>query len=267
MIPCGVGDWLFFRYGRGDIDGMVAGFSKKLVQWRAFLDDLAAEQAERAEAGRIAKTVERGGGTGPAVVGGADAAAEAAAAVAAQAASVAGTATAAAVAAATTEAAAAGGGPRAFSAFTCLGPPCRFARPPQLDEAALPQPHWPLVALDRYREAFQPPGGPSGTLEAGGSSSGSTSGTSSISVSDGGSGGGDRDSGRSSDVDRDRGGGGSGGGRVVVFGTMEPWAESLCLALGAANVTTVEYMRCFCALVFGVWRYELILRADRGLQP
>ena len=29
--------------------------------------------------------------------------------------------------------------------------------------------------------------------------------------------------------------------RVVIFGTMEPWAEALCLGLGAKDVTTVEY--------------------------
>ena len=33
------------------------------------------------------------------------------------------------------------------------------------------------------------------------------------------------------------------GARVVVFGSMEPWFECLCLAAGAAHVTTVEYNR------------------------
>lgn len=31
------------------------------------------------------------------------------------------------------------------------------------------------------------------------------------------------------------------GKKVVVFGTQEPWAEAICLALGSLNITTVEY--------------------------
>lgn len=31
--------------------------------------------------------------------------------------------------------------------------------------------------------------------------------------------------------------------RVIIFGSMEPWAECLCLAAGAAHVTTVDYNR------------------------
>ena len=31
------------------------------------------------------------------------------------------------------------------------------------------------------------------------------------------------------------------GAAVIVFGSMEPWTEAICLALGARHVTTVEY--------------------------
>jgi len=36
------------------------------------------------------------------------------------------------------------------------------------------------------------------------------------------------------------------GKRVPVIGSQLPWVESICLSLGAAHVTTLEYIRQHC---------------------
>eukprot|EP00937_MAST-01D_sp_MAST-1D-sp2_P002807 g2807.t1 len=55
------------------------------------------------------------------------------------------------------------------------------------------------------------------------------------------------------------------GQRVLVFGSMEPWYESLALAAGAANVTVVEYNR----LTYAHDRIRTltVAQAVRGLRP
>jgi hypothetical protein len=86
-------------------------------------------------------------------------------------------------------------------------------KPNQLKESEVPERFWPLIGLHRYKHLF-------GSSTAPPSSS-STSSSSSITESD------------YFDYKNQ-------GAKVLIFGSADPWAECLSLALGARSITTVQ---------------------------
>jgi hypothetical protein len=83
-------------------------------------------------------------------------------------------------------------------------------KPKQLKESEVPQRFWPLIGLHRYKHLC-------------GSSSTSTSSSTTTTASE------------SHYYDNKKQ-----GAKVVIFGSADPWAECLSLALGARSITTVQ---------------------------